>query len=179
MRCRRFIVLGIVSSLVSCASFETPEELFEPLERELQQETGDAVLMFEGEINPRNPLSDLPKPTIEESSLIGSEDRVEALHPNQDIIANYRDMPVPEFLNEVLGEQLGLSYIVDPGIAEVRDLVTLSIAEPLSAVEFYRTVRRVLAQYGISIEGEKNVVNVKADSNASGRDVPILVTGSA
>ena len=146
MRFREFILLGAVSSLASCVSFETPEELFEPLERETVREAPGSGILLEGEaIATRSGAGDLPKPNVKQASLMGSEDPVEKLLPDQNILANYRDMPLPDFLNEVLGEQLGLSYIVEPGISEVKDLVTLSIAEPLPAVEFYRTLRRVLA----------------------------------
>ena len=96
------------------------------------------------------------------------------------IQANFRNMPLPEFINETIGNRLGMSYILDPALADSEDLVTLSINEKLSPDSFLRAIRSVLAEYGIVLRQEGSLLMVDVDSNAAGAsDRPILVTGTA
>jgi general secretion pathway protein D len=95
------------------------------------------------------------------------------------ITVNYHDMPLPAFINEVFGEQLGLSFNLDPQIEKQEDLVTLRIAEPTPPSELFHVAVRTLASYGVSVVQEGNIFRFVIDSSASGGETPLLVSGRA
>ena len=88
--------------------------------------------------------------------------------PDARITANFRNMPIPDFVNEALGEQLSLSYVLDPAVNRSEDLVTFSLTEPVTAKEFFQAIKVVLAEYGIAIAREGELLKVMVDKNASG-----------
>lgn len=88
------------------------------------------------------------------------------------------NMPLPAFIREVFGEQLNLSYLLHPGLEGQSDLVTLSLTEPLPPADLYRTARTVLAEYGVSIVQEADLLKFQVNQEV-GTDVPLIVSGQA
>jgi general secretion pathway protein D len=60
-------------------------------------------------------------------------------------------MPLPAFINTVLGDTLHLSFEIDPRIAQRTDLVTLRTGGPRQPNEILAITRAVLRDYGIEI----------------------------
>ena len=69
-------------------------------------------------------------------------------------------MPLPAFINTVLGDALHLTFEIDPRIAQRNDLVTLRTGRPLSPGEILALTRAVLRDYGIDILLSGNVAKV-------------------
>jgi general secretion pathway protein D len=69
-------------------------------------------------------------------------------------------MPLPAFINTVLGDTLHLTFEVDPRIAQRNDLVTLRTGRPLSPSELLALTRTVLRDYGIDVSFSGNLARV-------------------
>jgi general secretion pathway protein D len=69
-------------------------------------------------------------------------------------------MPLPAFINTVLGDTLHLTFEVDPRIAQRNDLVTLRTGRPLSPSELLALARTVLRDYGIDVVFSGNLARV-------------------
>lgn len=102
------------------------------------------------------------------------------LSPNlagQPLSANYHDMPLPVFINEVFGNQLGLSFSLDPQIQKQTDLVSLRVNDPVPPAELFRIASRTLSAYGIAVSLQDNVYSFTVDKNVNGGETPLLVSG--
>src|SRR5271165_4786088 len=60
-------------------------------------------------------------------------------------------MPLPAFINTVLGDTLHLNFEIDPRIAQRTELVTLRTGRPLPPNEILALTRTVLRDYGLEI----------------------------
>lgn len=69
-------------------------------------------------------------------------------------------MPLPAFINTVLGDTLHLTFEIDPRVAQRNDLVTLRTGRPLPPGEILALTRAVLRDYGIDILLSGNVAKV-------------------
>ncbi|MCY3794609.1 MAG: hypothetical protein OXG51_09575 [Gammaproteobacteria bacterium] len=78
------------------------------------------------------------------------------------IEAAFKGVPIVAFINEVFGTQLGMSFVISPGLQEKTDLVTLRLTSPVPPRQFFSTARQVLQEYGVTI---------RVDAEMSVRDV--------
>lgn len=92
---------------------------------------------------------------------------------------SYNNVPLPAFVDLVFGEQLGLPYSLDGGLAGQSDLVTLRLQEPVAPTELFRIARRTLIDYGVAMRVDNGIYTFYIDKNISATNVPILVTGRA
>lgn len=102
------------------------------------------------------------------------------LSPNlsgQPISANYHDMPLPVFINEVFGTQLGLSFTLDPQIQKQSDLVTMREAVPVPPAVLFRDAVRALSAYGVAVSQQDNVISFSIDKNVTSGETPLLISG--
>lgn len=97
----------------------------------------------------------------------------------QPVSVNLVGLPLPTFINEVLGNSLGLTFQLDPEIEKLNQLVTLRTSRPQSPAEFYRIARQVLGDYGVEMIVEGPVVKVRTAAAGSSLEPPILYTGRA
>ncbi|MFL2504251.1 MAG: type II secretion system protein GspD [Candidatus Azotimanducaceae bacterium] len=180
MRVLKGFLAFVSVSVAGCVTFDPDrgQDKFEPIERVLAQAQSEERVQDERTSPPPKPL---PKPDFKVfDDVLSYEKIVVETSSGAKIQANFRNMPLPEFINETLGNRLGLSYILDPALSDSEDLVTLSINEELSPESFLRAIRSVLAEYGIVLRQEGTLLMVDVDSNAARvSDRPILVTGSA
>ncbi len=95
------------------------------------------------------------------------------------IAGNYHNMPLPVFINEVFGEQLGLSFTLDPQIEKQEDLVTLRLIEAVPPSELFRIALRMLNTYGVAISQQGDVLHFAIDKNITAGETPLLVSGRA
>ena len=93
------------------------------------------------------------------------------------ITVNYNNIPLPNFINQVFGEQLGMSFTLQPEIHKQQDLVTLRIAAAVSPAELFRIARTTLAAYGVVINQEGGVLVFLIDRTSKGGQTPLLVSG--
>jgi general secretion pathway protein D len=72
-------------------------------------------------------------------------------------------MPLPAFINTVLGDTLHLTFQIDPRVAQRNDLVTLRTGRPLPPNEILALARTVLRDYGVDIVFSGNAARVIPD----------------
>ncbi|MBP8924925.1 MAG: general secretion pathway protein GspD [Pseudomonadales bacterium] len=93
------------------------------------------------------------------------------------ITVNYNNIPLPNFINQVFGEQLGMSFTLQPEIHKQQDLVTLRITTAVSPAELFRIARTTLAAYGVVVNREGGVLVFLIDRTSKGGQTPLLVSG--
>ncbi len=85
-------------------------------------------------------------------------------------------LPLPVFIDGVLGEALKLSYSVDPQVKARADLVTLRLARPRPPAELLAITESVLRGYGVRLSFEADRVRV-LPSEALFADMPRVIRG--
>ena len=119
-----------------------------------------------------------PGVVIQRTVAEGIADRLGADLVGDPIRVSFHDVPLVPFINEVFGEELGMSFVISPGLREKSDLVTLKLTEPLPPRQLFTTARRVLGEYGVEIrEVEQGILGFAPSQDATSRDVPLLVSG--
>ena len=175
---RLSLVAMLAGTLAGCAS-TLPENAFDPLrdERSLQVASTEIVAGVEELPVERKDFPVPGYPDTNPAATAAQEDLAGGLE-GEDIQANFRNMPLPEFINQVYANLLGLNVVLDPSLTAAKDLVTLSITEPLAPGDLYRIARTVLAEYGVGIIESRQILRFRRDNEAA-QDVPILVSGVA
>ena len=96
------------------------------------------------------------------------------------IRVSFHDLPLASFINEVFGKELGMSFVISPGLRQQTDLVTLKLTEPLAPRLLFATARRVLREYGVDlVETEEGILTFVPGRESVSRDVPLFVSGRA
>jgi general secretion pathway protein D len=85
-------------------------------------------------------------------------------------------MPIPTFVNTVLGDTLHLNFEIDPKVTAKTDLVTVRTGGPKSAEELLMITREVLRTYGISLSSDKNLVRVRLSESLTS-EMPQIIIG--
>jgi general secretion pathway protein D len=95
------------------------------------------------------------------------------------VAVNVSNLPVPAFVNEVLGDMLGLTFQLDPDVEKQTSLVSLRTAEPQAPAELYRIARQILSDYGIQMLVNGKVIRVSMAPAGTRLDPPIIYSGRA
>jgi general secretion pathway protein D len=85
-------------------------------------------------------------------------------------------LPIPAFLEAVLGRTLGLSYQVDPQIAQRQDVVSLRTAQARTPEQLLSITEEVLKPYGIRLKYAADVVRVVPDQSVTS-ETPLVLRG--
>ena len=119
-----------------------------------------------------------PGVVIQRTVAEGIVDRLGEDLTGDPIRVTFHDVPLVAFINAVFGEELGMSFVISPGLRDKTDLVTLKLTEPLPPRQLFATARRVLREYGVDVqEAEEGILTFSASQEAASRDVPLLVSG--
>ena len=118
-----------------------------------------------------------PGVVIQRSVAEGMADSLGGSLTGDPIKVSFHDMPLVAFINEVFFEELGMSFVVAPGLREKRDLVTLRLNEPLPPARLFATATSVLREYGVDLRQSDGVLTFVLSEDARSRDVPLLVSG--
>jgi general secretion pathway protein D len=177
--------LTVLTALISCSSFwHTPTQSergkeiakFEPLRTERDVQTSVASPRAQ----PSTPTTQFtPGPGVNITNTLADATSQElALNLTGEAIGgNYHNIPLPAFINEVFGEQLGLSFTLDPQIEKQQDLVTLRLIEPVPPAELFRIAMRTLNSYGVAVTQQGDVLSFAIDKNITSGETPLLVSG--
>ena len=122
-------------------------------------------------------LTRTPGVVIQKSVAEGAADRLGEGLTGPPIELSFHDVPLVTFINEVFGEQLGLSFHLAPDLREKTDLVTLRLTEPLPPSQLFATARRVLQDYGVSMRDGDGLLTFAADQEIVSGDIPLLISG--
>ena len=121
-----------------------------------------------------------PGVVIQRTVAEGIADRLGENLTGEPVRVSFHDVPLVPFINEVFGEELGMSFVISPGLREKTDLVTLKLTEPLPPRQLFATARRVLREYGVDLrEVEEGILSFAPSQENASRDVPLLVSGRA
>ena len=121
-----------------------------------------------------------PGVVIQRTVAEGIVDRLGENLTGEPVRVSFHDVPLIPFINEVFGEELGMSFIISPGLREKTDLVTLKLTEPLPPRQLFATARWVLREYGVDLrEVEEGILTFTPSQENASRDVPLLVSGRA
>ncbi len=181
-------VLPLVLAISGCNSFQTSDA-----EKKAQAEKVSPLAELKPLREPKAQL-DIPAFTPESVNMQTqfksgpgvnitntiADAQAKELSPNlsgQPLSANYHDMPLPVFINEVFGNQLGLSFSLDPQIQKQSDLVSLRVNDPVPPSELFRIAARTLSAYGVAVSQQDNVLSFTVDKNVSGGETPLLISG--
>ena len=121
-----------------------------------------------------------PGVVIQRSVAEGITDRLGENLTGDPIQVSFHNIPLVPFINEIFGEELGMSFLISPGLRRKSDLVTLRLTEPLPPRQLFATARRVLREYGVDIiAAEEGILTFVPSQDIASRDVPLLVSGRA
>ena len=97
------------------------------------------------------------------------------------IAVAFRDAPLPNFIDELFNQRLGLSFLIAPNLRDNTALVTLRIAEPMAPADLFTSARRILEEYyGVRIRAnEDGVLTFEATDEVTASGIPLLISGRA
>jgi general secretion pathway protein D len=107
----------------------------------------------------------------------GLADQIGASLQGDPIRVAFNGVPIVAFINQVFGNELGMSFVISPGLQTKSDLVTLRLTEPVSPRQLFDTSRSLLREYGVSIRESEGVLTFLATQEISSSDVPLLISG--
>ena len=121
-----------------------------------------------------------PGVVIQRSVAEGVTDRLGEDLAGDPIQVSFHNIPLVAFINEIFGEELGMSFVISPGLRRKVDLVTLKLTEPLAPRLLFATARRVLREYGVDIAAtDEGILTFVPSQDIASRDVPLFVSGRA
>lgn len=166
-----------------CATLEVdplPEPIREPKALP-EPEAVDEGVAPSGDTAPGGPRTTrAPGVVIQRTVAEGIADRLGEELSGDPVLVSFHEVPLVPFINEVFGEELGMSFVISPDLQGRTDLVTLKLTEPLPPRQLFATARRVLGEYGVDLrQAEEGVVTFAASGETASRDVPLLVSGRA
>lgn len=110
---------------------------------------------------------------------LGGEQPVPAGLGGAPVTVNVTNLPLPTFVNEVLGDMLGLNFQLDPEVEKLTTLVSLRTSSPQSPADLYRIARQVLSDYGIQLLDNGNIIRVAMAPPGTRIEPPIVFSGRA
>jgi general secretion pathway protein D len=97
-----------------------------------------------------------------------------AFSPDQQVQLRSDQLPLEEFLHEVFGKLLQVSYTIDQTLERrLSETVTLNLQESVSQRELFRLTTRLLASKQIDVIGRDGVYFITLQQDRGGRDLRI------
>ena len=152
--------LALAAILSGCSTFGVspfPEPIRPPIEAE-----GEDSPAPEAQEEEASRYSPTPGVRITRTQAWGVADDLGADLEGEPIEAAFNGVPIVAFINEVFGTQLGMSFVISPGLQEKTDLVTLRLTSPVPPRQFFSTARQVLQEYGVTIREQDGVLTFLA-----------------
>ena len=176
------VILPVLMGLVSgCAELRL-EPLPEPIRPPKTYLPSPVKDLSKAETLPQDGprTSRAPGVVIQHSVAEGITDRLGEDLVGDPIRVSFHNIPIVPFINEIFGEELGMSFVISPGLRRKADLVTLKLTEPLAPRQLFATARRVLREYGVDIVAtEEGILTFVSSRDIASRDVPLFVSGRA
>lgn len=177
----------IVASLVALAGCTAPGPLRLPGTLDLPpgESSGEVTLNEQARDPARTTLREqpTPPPPDPQGAAVAGLRQFDPLPPGlrdgAPVSVNVSNLPVPTFINEVLGDILGVTFKLSPEVEKRTDLVTLRTAEPQTPAQLYRIARTVLADYGIEMVVDGRLVRVQMAPPGAQLEPPLIYSGRA
>lgn len=175
--------MALLVLLVGCAT-TAPVQIPEPLQLP-PPEPQRTEFTLQGPETPQTealrtqPTPDLPVSTEASSAGVALRDDIPPGLDGGPVSVNVSNVPIPTFVNEVLGDMLDLTFQLDPAVQNLTDVVTLRTSQPQTPVELYRIARQVLADYGVEMLLSGDVVRLQMAPAGTRIEPPIVYSGRA
>ena len=167
--------VAVAAALGGCSTFGVspfPEPIRPPIEAE-----GEDTPAPEAQAEEAGRYSPTPGVRITRTRAGGVADELGADLEGPPIEAAFNGVPIVAFINEVFGTQLGMSFVISPGLQEKKDLVTLRLTSPVPPRQFFSTARQVMQEYGVTIREQDGVLTFLATQEIESGEVPLLISG--
>ena len=167
--------LAVAAALGGCSTFGVspfPEPIRPPIEAE-----GEDTPAPEAQAEEEGRYSPTPGVRITRTQARGVADELGTDLEGPPIEAAFNGVPIVAFINEVFGTELGMSFVISPGLQEKTDLVTLRLTSPVPPRQFFNTARQVLQEYGVTIREQDGVPAFLATQEIESGEVPLLISG--
>ena len=176
--CTAFVVAWLASACSTLHIDPFPDPIRAPKEASAAAAQEQEALPPAEESRAETRTTRAPGIVIQRTVAEGIADRLGQDLTGEPIRVSFHEVPLVPFINEVFGEELGMSFTISPGLRDNGGLVTLKLTEPLPPRQLFNTARRVLGEYGIELrEVEKGVLSFAPSQEITSRDVPLLVSG--
>ena len=186
---KQLFILVATASLASCANLKGPAyQAAQKDEITFSQPMRAAKILPESDVYvPLDKSSSEPKrlEVLVAPALSTEEAAVQARDAVMPELADsmvsrlaFNNMPVPVYINEVFGNQLGVNFVIEPSLKSATDLVTMRLNEPINRQDLYQLATQTLQSYGVTTSIKNNAVLFAFSENANG-ETPLLVTGRA
>lgn len=163
-------------TLASCASNQT--EKFTPKESFLKGEqitnsTSDTKIKEQQQaISTKERYRFVAPLKLNTHSAKTAEDVLSRFSDNESITFSADELPLKDYLHLVLGEQLGLNYILSDDIKTDKQSVTLNLKSALTERKLFTLTEEILTQRNYIIRVDDNIFYVhKTDAKGSSSDV--------
>ncbi len=93
------------------------------------------------------------------------------------VTVNFDGLSLPEFINEVYGNILKISFEIDSSLRDKRDLITLRTDSPVPFSELDSLSCQVLGNYGVAVESQGNILRFIPGKGSPPEEPPLLVSG--
>lgn len=121
-----------------------------------------------------------PSPTIGVRVVTGESDGdLPPFKLTEPTAINVDGLPLPAFINETLGNVLGISFVIDPALSDKKDLVTLRITDPEPPAELFKLITQVLDTYGVGLVRQGKIWKVIPVTGSANLNPPLLKSGDA
>ena len=167
----------MAATLSGCSTFGVapfPEPIRPPIEAE-----GEDTPAPQAQAEEASRYSPTPGVRITRTQARGVADDLGADLEGPPIEAAFNGVPIVPFINEVFGTELGMSFVISPGLQEKTDLVTLRLTSPVPPRQFFNTARQVMQEYGVTIREQDGVLTFLATQEIESGEVPLLISGRA
>ena len=167
--------VALTAVLSGCSTFGVapfPDPIRPPIEAEAEDTPAP-----EAQAEQDSRYSPTPGVRITRTQARGAADELGTDLEGPPIEAAFNGVPIVAFINEVFGTELGMSFVISPGLQEKTDLVTLRLTNPVPPRQFFSTVRQVLQEYGVTIREQDGVLTFLATQEIESGEVPLLISG--
>lgn len=182
MHLRTTLAAFALALLVGCA---TPPRTTIPAPISVDSApAGAQTQVIDGQEAPSPPrsLQQTPTPVLDmRTTAIAGAGAEESLPPlgSEPVSVNVQNVPVPVFINEIFGNLLDLNLTLDSNVAALQELVTLNTEKDVLPREMFRIGRQVLADYGIAINLEGELVRFSIVRDSMSAEPPLIISGRA
>ena len=115
--------------------------------------------------------------TYIEPKVVGLKEKRHAPLRGEEIQVNIENLSIPDFINEIFGNILGLSFKLAPGLEQQKDLVTLRFAEPQTPENIYQTAIVILADYGVQTLKTDDLLRFSYSNKTPVGEPSLFITG--
>ena len=170
----------IVANLTGCLNSNTilplPKPLRPPIEPINKSDLNNPVKAVEQKEKPQQRFIAAPH-THGGQKVAGLHTKKNTPLKGEKSQVNVENLTIPDFINEIFGNVLGLSFRLAPGIDKQKDLVTLRFTEPQDPESIYQAAIIILADYGVQTLKADDLLRFSYSNKTPVGEPPLFVSG--